>query len=112
MGGNSGTQTLTVIVRSLALGEVSWESNKSVLFKEMVVGISNGVAIGILAGVVAYLWKGNYMLGVILSCAMVINLFVGSLLGTLVPVFLKKIVPGVYGKRMNNTFFIQNRSYS
>ena len=57
----------------------------------MVVGISNGVAIGILAGVVAYLWKGNYMLGVILSCAMVINLFVGSLLGTLVPVFLKKI---------------------
>ena len=91
LGGNSGTQTLTVIVRGLALGEVSWESNKSVLLKEMVVGISNGFAIGILAGLAAYLWKGNYMLGVVLSCAMVINLFVGSLLGTLVPVFLKKI---------------------
>jgi magnesium transporter len=91
LGGNSGTQTLTVIVRGLALGEVSWESNKSVLLKEMVVCISNGVAIGILAGVVAYLWMGNYMLGLVLSCAMVINLFVGSLLGTLVPVFLKKI---------------------
>jgi len=91
LGGNSGTQTLTVIVRGLALGEVSWEGTKSVLLKEMVVGVSNGIVIGVLAGAVAYLWKGNYLLGVVLGSAIVINLVVAGLLGTLVPLFLKKM---------------------
>ena len=91
LGGNSGTQTLTVIVRGLALGEVSWESIKSVLLKETVVGVSNGITIGVLAGAVAYLWKGNYVLGVVLGGAIIINFLVAGLLGTLVPLFLKKM---------------------
>ena len=91
LGGNSGTQTLTVIVRGLALGEVSWENSKSVLLKETVVGVSNGITIGVLAGAVAYLWKGNYVLGVVLGGAIIINFLVASLLGTLVPLFLKKM---------------------
>ncbi|MFQ5928455.1 MAG: magnesium transporter [Acidobacteriota bacterium] len=91
MGGNSGTQTLTVIVRGLALGEVTWESTKSILLKEITVGISNGIAVGILAGAVAYLWKGNYVLGLVLGGAMVINLVVAGIVGTLIPLFLKKI---------------------
>ena len=91
LGGNSGTQTLTVIVRGLALGEMNWESSKSVLLKEFLVGAGNGVAIGLLAGLVAYLWKGNYALGFVLGTALVINLIVASLLGTLVPLFLKKL---------------------
>jgi magnesium transporter len=91
MGGNSGTQTLTVMVRSLALGEVSWESGKAILLKEITVGITNGFATGIIAGTVAYLWKGNYMLGLVLGGAMTINVLVAGIVGTLVPLVLKKL---------------------
>ena len=91
LGGSSGTQTLTVIVRGLALGEVSWKNSRSVLRKELLVGGSNGIVIGILAGIVAYLWNGNYMLGLVLGGAMLVTLLVACFLGTLVPLLLKKI---------------------
>jgi len=91
MGGNSGTQTLTIMVRGLALGEVNWESGKGILLKEIKVGINNGIATGIIAGTVAYLWKGNYMLGLVLGGAMTINIVVAGVVGTLVPLILKKL---------------------
>ena len=91
MGGNSGTQTLTVIVRGLALGEVSWASGKSILLKELLVGINNGLVTGILAGVVAYLWRGSYMLGLVLGAAMIINVALAGVVGTLIPLILKKL---------------------
>ncbi len=91
MGGNSGTQSLTVIVRGLALGEVSWASGKSILQKELLVGISNGIVTGILAGVVAYLWKGSYILGLILGGAMTINVALAGVVGTLIPLILKRL---------------------
>ena len=91
MGGNSGTQTLTVIIRGLALGEVGWESGKSILVKEIMVGLNNGIVTGIIAGTVAYLWKGNYMLGLVLGSAMTINIVVAGIVGTLVPLILRKI---------------------
>ena len=90
LGGNSGTQTLTVIVRGLALGEVSWESGKAILLKEITVGLNNGIVIGVIAGTVAYLWKGNYMLGLVLGAAMTINVVVAGIVGTLVPHILKR----------------------
>lgn len=91
MGGNSGTQTLTVIVRGMVLGEVSWENSRAALFKEVLVGILNGCGLGILAGLVAFLWKSNLLLGVVLGTAMILNMFVAALAGTLVPLFLKKL---------------------
>ena len=91
LGGSSGTQTLTVIIRGLALGEVTWERGKSVLFKELIVGLTNGVSIGVVAGTVAYFWNGNFVLGLVLGGAMVPTLFVAGLLGTLIPLVLKKI---------------------
>lgn len=90
LGGNSGTQTLTVIVRSLALGEVSWESGKAMLLKEIMVGVSNGIVMGLIAGTVAYAWKGNYTLGLVLGTAMAINVVVAGIVGTLVPLTLKR----------------------
>ncbi len=89
MGGNSGTQTLTVIVRGLALGEISWESGKSILSKEIVVGLNNGIITGILAGLVAYLWKGSYVLGMVLGGAMIINVALAGVVATLVPLILR-----------------------
>ena len=91
MGGNSGTQTLTVVVRAMALGEVSWESGKSVLMKEIAVGINNGIAVAILAGAVAYLWKGSHILGLIFGGAMIINVVMAGIVGTLIPLILKKV---------------------
>lgn len=91
MGGNSGTQTLTVIVRGLALGELTWKSSKSVLRKEITVGISNGLTIGILAGLVAYIWRGSHVLGLVLAAAMIINILVAGIVGTIVPLLLKQL---------------------
>jgi magnesium transporter len=82
---------LAVFLPVVALGEVSWESGKGILLKEIKVGINNGIATGIIAGTVAYLWKGNYMLGLVLGGAMTINIVVAGVVGTLVPLILKKL---------------------
>ncbi len=91
MGGNSGTQTLTVMVRSLALGEVSWKNARQVVLKEVKVGLFNGISLGLLAGFIAFLWKGNYLLGAVLGAGMICNMLVAALMGTLVPLVLKKL---------------------
>jgi magnesium transporter len=89
MGGNAATQTLTVIVRGIALGELTWSNARKALLKEVTVGIGNGFATGILAAVVVWLFAGDPMLGVLLGTAMVINLFVAATAGTLIPLGLK-----------------------
>ena len=106
MGGNSGTQTLTVMVRGMALGEVSWASGKSILLKELLVGINNGLVTGILAGVVAYLWRGSYILGLVLGGAMIINVALAGVVGTLIPLILKnlKIDPAIASGIFVTTF--------
>ena len=89
MGGNAGTQTLTVVVRGIALGELTWSNSRKALVKEVLVGIGNGVALGAVAAVVTWLTFGIPMLGVVLGLAMIINLFVAALAGTLVPLGLR-----------------------
>src|ERR687889_2692588 len=59
MGGNAATQTLTVIVRGIALGELTWANSRKALFKEAAVGIGNGIACGLVGAVVVWAWKGN-----------------------------------------------------
>jgi magnesium transporter len=97
MGGNAATQTLTVIVRGIALGELSLSNARKALLKEMTVGIGNGLVLGVAAGLVAWAWQGSPMLGVILGAAMVINMFVAATAGTLIPVGLRaaKIDPAL-----------------
>ena len=68
MGGNAGTQTLTIIVRGLALGELNFKNMKKVFFKEIGVGVVTGVVIGFIIGVLGYIWEGNFMFGIIISC--------------------------------------------
>ena len=91
MGGNAATQTLTVIVRGLALGELSWANARKALFKEGAIGLGNGVVLGVVAALVAWAMKGNPVLGLLLGMAMVCNMFVASTVGTLVPLGLKAI---------------------
>jgi magnesium transporter len=89
MGGNAGTQTLTVMVRGIALGELSWANSRKALFKETLVGVVNGLTIGLFVALVAFLWKGSPVLGGILALAMVGNLLVAAVAGTLVPLALR-----------------------
>jgi magnesium transporter len=89
MGGNAGTQTLTVVVRGIALGELTWSNSRKALLKEIAVGIGNGVALGTLAALVVWATRGNPVLGVVLGLAMIINMFVAAAAGTLVPLGLR-----------------------
>jgi magnesium transporter len=89
MGGNAATQTLTVIVRGIALGELSWSNSRKALLKEAAVGLGNGVVLGLVAAAVAWATRGSPVLGLVLCAAMIINMFVAATAGTLVPLGLR-----------------------
>jgi len=89
MGGNAATQTLTVIVRGIALGELSWANSRKALLKEAAVGIGNGLVLGLVAAGVAWGTRGDPVLGLVLGAAMVINLFVAATAGVLIPLGLR-----------------------
>jgi magnesium transporter len=91
MGGNAATQTLTVIVRGIALGELTWGNTRKALLKEAVVGIGNGVACGTIGALVAWMFSRDLMLGGILAMAMIINMFVAATAGTLIPLMLRAL---------------------
>jgi len=91
MGGNAATQTLTVIVRGIALGELTWSNSRKALLKETLVGLGNGLSCGVIGAVVIILFKGNVWLGGILALAMVINMFIAATAGTLIPLALRAL---------------------
>ena len=91
MGGNAATQTLTVIVRGIALGELTWGNTRKALFKEAVVGIGNGLACGIVGALIVLVFNGNWVLGLVLGLAMIVNMFVAATAGTLIPLSLRAL---------------------
>jgi magnesium transporter len=106
MGGNAATQTLTVVVRGLALGEVSWGSARKALAKESLIGLGNGLALGTVAAAIAWGMKANPVLGLVLGMAMVCNMFVAATAGTLVPLAMKamKVDPALGSSVFITTF--------
>ena len=91
MGGNAGTQTLAVIVRGLALGELTFSNARHALFKEGLVGIGNGLATGMVGALVAWAISRDWRIALILMAAMMINMFVAAIAGTLVPLGLRAL---------------------
>jgi magnesium transporter len=91
MGGNGGTQALTVITRAIALGEIEFSSGLRAAMKELLVGLTIGIIVGGLGAGISYLWQGNPILGVSLFLAMVLTLSVAGLLGAAVPLGLKAL---------------------
>lgn len=91
MGGNAATQTLTLVIRSIALGEVKEGSSIKILVKEIAVSIINGVIVGALLAIITYFWIGNIYLGLIIMAALIINIIMSAVAGTLIPIILKKI---------------------
>ena len=90
MGGNAGTQTLTVMVRALATRELSSSNALRVVGKEVLVGLFNGVVFAVLVGLIAGIWFSP-MIGVVIGCAMVINLLVAGLFGAMIPLGLERL---------------------
>ena len=98
MGGNAATQTLAIIVRGMALGELTWTNARQALMKEGLVGLGNGLANGLAAGLIVWgVSRGDWALGLILMLAMIVNMFVAATAGTLIPLGLRalKIDPAI-----------------
>lgn len=90
MGGNAGTQTLTVFVRALALGEIEWDSGVRAIWKELLVGAGNGIAIGAITACIVGFWTDQWVLAGILFLAMCGNLIIAGVAGGLVPLALER----------------------
>ncbi len=91
MGGNAGTQTLTVAVRAIAMRDLSSGNALRFVGKELLVGLANGLMFAVVAGAVAWVWFDMPSIGIIIAAAMVINLVVAALSGALVPLGLEKV---------------------
>jgi magnesium transporter len=91
MGGNAGTQSLTVAVRALATKDLTRSNVWRVIRREVLVGLINGLAFALIMGAVGYLWFGSIALGGVIATAMVINLVVAGLAGTGIPIVLEKL---------------------
>jgi len=91
MGGNAGTQSLTVAVRALATRDLTGANVWRVIRREVLVGLINGMIFAVIMGLVGIVWFGTPMLGVVIAVAMVINLVVAGLAGTGVPIILERM---------------------
>ncbi|WP_373031547.1 magnesium transporter [Sulfurovum sp.] len=90
MGGNAGTQTLTVTVRQMALGEIAGDEARQTIIKEVSIALLNGLLYGVVMGIIAYLWFDLPMLGLVIAMAMIANLFAAGFFGATIPLALKK----------------------
>jgi len=90
MGGIAGSQTLTLVIRGIALGNISSANSKSLLIKEVTVGILNSLLWASVIGVLSSYWFNNYLIGVVIGIAMIANLAFAALSGVLIPILLKK----------------------
>lgn len=91
MGGNAGTQTLTVVIRGMSTGTISPGNVFKVLKKESLVGILNGILWALVIAVIASVWYDNVQLGLVIAAAMIANLFMAALAGVVIPWLLEKI---------------------
>ncbi len=90
MGGNAGTQTLTVTVRQMALGDIEADEAKKTIYKEVFISLMNGVVYAVTMGLIAYIWFQMPMLGIVIGLAMIVNLLSAGFFGAVIPLTLKK----------------------
>ncbi|GAB7218584.1 magnesium transporter [Vibrio comitans] len=91
MGGVAGNQTVALVIRGLALGHIGDSNRKELLMKEAAIGFLNGILWALIIGAIVVFWKGDWMLGMIISAAMLTNLFIAGVAGVTVPIVLKKM---------------------
>ncbi|PLY08478.1 MAG: magnesium transporter [Arcobacter sp.] len=91
MGGNAGTQTLTVTVRQMALGAIEYDDAKKTIYKEVTISLVNGFLFAFIIGVISFLWFKIPLLGVVIAISMVINLISAGFFGAVIPLLLEKL---------------------
>lgn len=91
MGGVAGNQTVALVIRGLALGHIGDSNRKELLFKEAAIGLLNGILWALIIGAIVVVWKGDWLLGIIISGAMLTNLLIAGIAGVSVPIVLKKM---------------------
>ena len=91
MGGNAGTQSLTVVVRQLALGDIAKYDAFRTIKKEVILSLVNGLFFAIIMGIIASVWFDKGMLGIVIALSMIINLLSAGFFGSMVPLFLKRM---------------------
>ncbi|WP_375751496.1 magnesium transporter [Vibrio sp. HN007] len=91
MGGVAGNQTVALVIRGLALGQIGDSNKRELLLKEAGIGLLNGILWACIIGGIVIVWKGNWLLGGIISAAMLTNLLVAGIAGVVIPVLLKKM---------------------
>jgi magnesium transporter len=91
MGGNVGTQSSTVTVRGIATGDVSAGTAMQTIIRESMIGISIGAVMGAIVAIAAFVWQQNFLLGLVVGLTMLANIFTAATMGTLVPIFLKRV---------------------
>ncbi|MFA1818813.1 magnesium transporter [Virgibacillus oceani] len=90
MTGNTGTQSLAVVVRGLTTEDLSFKQVVKLIFREFWVGIMIGVTCGILILIIAYVWQGSFTLGIVVGSSLLLTLIIGTLAGTIIPLVLYK----------------------
>ncbi|MDD9197070.1 magnesium transporter [Aliivibrio sp. S3MY1] len=91
MGGVAGNQTVALVIRGLAVGHIGDSNQKELLFKEAGIGLLNGILWASIIGGIVMVWKGDIMLGAIISAAMLVNLTIAGIAGVAIPLILKKM---------------------
>ena len=91
MGGIAGTQALTIVIRGMALGRVGSANIRALVAREVLIGIANGLFWSLIVGLAAFVWFDDHTLGYVIAVAIVINLLVAALVGTLLPGYLKSV---------------------
>ena len=91
MGGNAGTQTLTVTVRKLALGDIDLNDAKATIKREVLLSLGNGLLFALVMGVIAYFWFSDSKLGLVIGASMIINLLFAGFFGAMIPLLLKRL---------------------
>ncbi|WNO62294.1 magnesium transporter [Rheinheimera sp. MMS21-TC3] len=91
MGGIAGSQTLTLIIRGLAMEQITPSTYMTLLRKELGVGSLNGILWALVIALVTYFWFGDWMIGSIIGLAIVINIIIAAIFGVMIPIWLKKL---------------------
>jgi magnesium transporter len=91
MGGVAGSQSLTIITRAMALGQIDRSNARRILRKELLVGVLNGAGWAIVVAAATYLWFGDWRIGGVIGAAMIINMIVAALAGFFIPLTLKRM---------------------
>ena len=91
MGGIAGSQTLTLVIRGIALGQIGRANARQLLLKEIAIGLLNGMLWALVVAAVVILWFGNYQIGWVIGAAIIVNLLVAAIAGACIPLFLKKV---------------------